>query len=168
MKNIERYYEARRLKNSGLTLRAVGLKMGLSGTRIREMIIRVNKMEAREEREKKNPGLIPWYRPLSEKTKRELNRVGLYSSKREDFKIWGSSEFRMYHGKALHPEEVIQDEDNRWVHNKRRLSLDALNELRLLLGFPPYVPPIHNPSPKEIIRAIRILDKAGYGAVKRE
>jgi len=166
MKNIERYYEARRLRDSGLTLKATGQKMGLSGARIREMVWKLNKMEEREAYEKEHPESIPWYEPLNGKAKTELNRHGLYNKNKEDFLIWGADKFEMYHGQVILP-GVVKNK-NGWppYRTGEKLSLSTLNQLRVVLGFCQYIPPIHKPSQKEIARAMRILEAAGYAAIK--
>jgi hypothetical protein len=166
MKNIERYYQARRFRTDGLTLKEIGIKMGLSATRVREMIIRINKIEQREKYEKEHPESIPWYRPLNDRAKTELNRHGLYHKRKEDFLIWGADKFEMYHGQVISPKAVKNV--NGWppYRTGEKLSLFTLNQLRAVLGFPQYIPPIRKPTQKEIARAIRVLEAAGYAVIK--
>ena len=157
MRDWKRYEEAKRLRDTGLTFKAVGAALGVSAERAREMVA----LQVRRERQlawaAENPRTPPWWEGLKHRTKYELERAGFES--RESCAAFAADELTIWRGAA-----VFKDNDDvnwwRWTH--KRFPLAMVNEIRAWLGCAPYAKASKAATPAELERARKLLERNGW------
>lgn len=157
MRDWSRYEEAKRLRDSGLSLDAIGAELGVGASRVREML----KFLARKEREEawraENPVSPRWHDGLKLSIRLELERKGFNS--REACVVFAADELKTWHGVV-----VFQDCDYEdwWRYSDKRFPIAVVNEIRAWLGVPPYVKPPKVTTAAEIERARKLLEENGW------
>jgi len=148
--NWARYEEAKRLHDSGMTYVAAGKVMGVSGSRMAQMVQRLIRNQARLEYLKKNPRLPRWDDNLDTESKTLLSWMGIVT--KEGCDVFAGADFRCHYERAFIPYP-------RGVHD---ITIKRLNIIRAWLGAPPFVKAQRAASAGELARAIRLLEKSGY------
>ena len=152
MKNWKRHEEARRLRDSGMTLKAVGEEIGLSDSRVWTMLVQ---LEIRDRLGEPPP---KWHEGLKQRTINHLERAGINS--REDCLPLTSENLTVWRKSiALHGWEEDRLD---WRWSRKKLPLDVVNDVRAWLGFPPYIPKPRIASQIEINHARRLLERHGW------
>ena len=109
MRDWKRYEEAKRLRDTGLTLKATGAVLGVSGGRVREMLAVLERRERSRAWEADNPRPKPWWHGLAHRTKYELERAGFDS--RESCAAFAADE-------AQNAAAIIDGKDARLIVHK--------------------------------------------------
>jgi len=156
----DRYYEAKKLRDSGLTYKLIGDKLGVCGNRARQMVIRAERREEKIQYLREHPEETPWYHSLSEGAMMEANRLGIYGSSPEEFNEWCSDLLKIKRGRVVPPKGLA-----RRIYVKT-VSINTVNEIRKALGAQPLIVHDRTPTKNEITRAINLLKKAGYKVTK--
>ena len=151
----KRYEEAKRLRESGLTFKAIGISLGVSGSRARQMYKSQLTYEHRCAMEAENPRPKAWHHGLSYSTVDELKRIGVNS--KEECMILAADNLTI-----LHRRVVLQ---NLRGDSSEELLLSTVNEVRIWLGISKYVPPTRVASPAQLERAKRLLERHGWRVV---
>jgi hypothetical protein len=144
-KDWKRHEEAKRLRDSGMTLKAVGAVLGVGAERVRNMLGDI-------ERRDRVLATNPWWAGLEPRTVNALLSRGIDSCEAcaplaaNDLKFdLGSVWFKLPDGR------------------REYLSLLQINAVRAWLGVAPYVPPDRSIGLKERMeRARRLLERNGY------
>jgi transcriptional regulator with XRE-family HTH domain len=160
MRDWERYEEAKRLRDSGLTLKEVGARLGLSGSRIRQMLQTLERRERQIAREKEDPSLVPWWRGLKVDTAMILQGIGFYS--RDDCMELAADELTILNG---YVELLGWDQETYSLgYIKTNITIKRLNEVRAWLGVAPYTYTIEQcvASAASLDRARQLLERHGY------
>lgn len=157
MRDWKRYEEAKRLRDTGLTLKATGAVLGVSGGRVREMLTALERRERSRAWEADNPRPKPWWHGLAHRTKYELERAGFDS--RESCEVFAADDLTMWRGAV-----VFKDSDDadwwRWTHKRFKLSM--ANEIRAWLGCQPFAKAPKATSAAELERARKLLERNGW------
>lgn len=153
----ERYEEAKRLRDSGMTYKAVGLSLGVCATRAYRII---KDGDLRIETEKRRQAYRPWHDGLRGYVAMELDRVGIKS--REDCMRLASNDLPVRGGSVTMPGWKLRG----WPEDTLKLKIAVLNEVRSWLGVPAFVPKPRTASAKELERAIRLLERHGFSVIK--
>ena len=158
MKDWSRYEEAKRLRDSGMTYKDVGERMGVSSTRAREMVISMERKLRWIRFRAENPKPKKWYEGLSFATSNRLHECGF--SSREDCLILAKDDLQMFNRCVVLP--WWETDRGMWRFSNKKLSLKVVNEVRLWLGVKEFVPKARVASHSEIERARRLLESHGY------
>lgn len=160
MRNWARYEEAKRLRDTGMTLMEVGASMGISATRVRDMLASLQrKKESDAAMADKSP---KWWDGLDYQTTRRLNESGMHC--RDDCKVLLSDDLKMWRGMVLVP-GLEEDEIRKWA-GTNRLSLKVVNKVRLWLGGVEFTPSPRVATDAEISAAKRLLERNGWTVSK--
>lgn len=160
MRNWQRYEEAKRLRDTGLTLKATGALLGVSGPRVRDMLATLERRERGRAFEAENPRTPPWHEGLKHRTVYELERAGFDS--RDACMTLAAKELTMWRGAVALPGWEEYKQSWRWKWCEKRLTLAMVNEVRTWLGAAPYVPVARVASAAELERARRLLERNGW------
>jgi len=160
MRDWKRYEEAKRLRDTGLTLKATGALLGVSGNRVRDMLGTLERRDRQIAREAEDPSLVPWWRGLQLRTHYELKQRGFDS--REACMALAADELTIWRGAVALPGWEEDKEAWRWKWSKRKLKLAMVNEVRAWLGVAPYVLGQRVASAAELDRARRLLERNGW------
>jgi hypothetical protein len=157
MRDWKRYEEAKRLRDTGLTLKATGAALGVSGARVRDMLATLERRERRRAWEAENPRPKPWWQGLAHRTKYELERAGFDS--RESCSEFAADELTIWRGAA-----VFKDSDDAdwWRWTQKRFPLSMVNEIRAWLGCQPYAKAPKATTAAELERARKLLERNGW------
>ena len=158
MRNWKKYEEAKNLRDTGLTLKAIGAVLGVSGARVGEMLSTLKRREDHASWEAEDKSRIPWHRGLKINTYWILNSRGFDS--RESCVALAADDLTMWRGSVALPGWEA-DKDS-WAYSKRKLKLKIVNEVRAWLGVKPYVPGRRVASDKELERARMLLERHGW------
>ena len=133
MRDWTRYEEAKRLRDSGLTLNEAGEALGVSRSRVYEMLGMLKRRDIHRAWALDNKIAPPWWEGLGNKTRFALERAGFES--REACVAFCADELTIWN-RAV----VFRDSDHAewWRWTNRRLPLGAVNEVRAWLGCQPY------------------------------
>jgi hypothetical protein len=159
MPDQNRYEEARRLRNTGLTLKAVGAALGVSGERVRSMLNSLEREERRSAKEAADPSLIPWNRGLEHATYLKLYRAR-FESREECMALASNDLTPSWRGYVRIPGWVKHK--NYCTDGELVLPLALVNEVRAWLGAVPLIPTTRIASAKELERARRLLERHGW------
>ena len=77
MRDWKRYEEAKRLRDTGLTLKATGAAPGVCGDTVRYMLASLERREKSRVWATENPSLVPWWWGLKHGTRWELEQRGI-------------------------------------------------------------------------------------------
>jgi len=161
MRNLERYREAKRLRDSGMTLRQAGATMGVSAQSIRDMVTWIERWDAQCAREAANPSLIEWSRGLDNDTIWALRRLGIES--RDGCQIF-AGELVFHRRDVCLPgwEEYKDKEPREWDRCPNKIRLFHVNKIRVWLGVEPFIYVKPAPSAAYLERAKVMLERNGY------
>ena len=154
MRDWKRYEEAKRLRDTGLTFKAVGAALGVGVERARQMVASYARREEQLARWKENP---PWWEGLTGQTGRKLEWAGFDS--RESCAAFAADELQMWRGAVVFKD---RDEANWWRWTRKRFTLAMTNEIRAWLGVKPYAKPQKATSAQELERARKLLERNGW------
>ena len=158
MRDLKRYEEAKRLRDTGLTLKATGVAMGVSAARVGDMLSFLRRIERRAAQLAENPIAPPWWEGLKPRTKYELERYGFNS--RDACLAFASDDLTIWRGAVVFPD---CDEHDWWRWSCKRFPLSTANEIRAWLGVKPIAKPAAKPATAaEIERARRLLALHGW------
>ncbi|CAB4159773.1 hypothetical protein UFOVP726_9 [uncultured Caudovirales phage] len=140
-----RYEEAKRLRDSGLTLKQTGEAIGVSGNRVRQML---KALERREEYDAHRAA--EWWLGMDRnRVAWPLEQAGFAS--RDDCLTLAANDLELRGGYVYLPG---------WEKNQARvISLAVVNHARAWLGAPPFSKPA---APRNIKAAISLLERHGY------
>jgi hypothetical protein len=158
-KDWTRYEEAKRLRDSGMTFKAIGISLGVGMQRAREIVEKQERRERALAAERDNPSPIPWHRGLAYGMKYKLEIRGFRS--KEDCEILCSDDLVVYRRSVALP-GWEPCEGWEWKCSEKRLSFAEVNEVRAWLGASPFVPPQRIVSEAAIERAKKLLERNGY------
>lgn len=159
MRDWTRYENAKKLRDAGMTFKAVGVELCVSVERARQMVAAQERRERRIAVEAENPSLVPWHRGLKYGTRYELERRGFTS--KEDCGILCGDDLEVYRRSVALP-GWQPCEKWEWERNDKRLSFALVNEVRAWLGAELFVPPQRKATDAELERAKRLLERHGY------
>ena len=158
MRDWKRYEEAKRLRDTGLTLKATGAALGISAARVRDMLAALERRERQLAREAENPSLVPWWRGLKYGTLYELQTRGFDS--RDACMALVTDKLTIWRGAVALP--GWEEDKDSWRWSKKKLTLAIVNEVRAWLGVAPYVRGPRVASAAELGRARRLLERHGW------
>lgn len=156
MRDIERYQQAKALRQQGLTYAEVGKALGVSATRAMYMVQWLDRQAQAKAQGANTPSRDPtWWDGLRVSTAHALHKAGIQSKGDcgqllDDLQVaaWRSAAAGLHlNGPALFV---------------RSSSRQELNEVRLWLGGVAYVEPQKPVSPERLRAAMRLLEKHGY------
>jgi hypothetical protein len=158
MRDWKRYEEAKRLRDTGLTLKETGAALGVCGDTVRNMLAKLKSREKVSVWAAENPSLVPWSWGLKDGTRWELEQRGFDS--RDACMALAADELTIWRGYVALPgwEEDKVD----WRRSKRKLGLSMVNEVRARLGVAPYVPVQRVENTADLERARRLLERHGW------
>lgn len=158
MRNWGKYEEAKRLRDTGLTIKAIGAVLGVSGGRVGEMLSTLKRREDRALWEEEDKSRIPWHRGLKINTYWTLKSRGIDS--RESCAALAADYLTMWRGSVALP--GWENDKDSWAYSKHKLKLKIVNEVRAWLGVKPYIPGQRTASAKELERARMLLERNGW------
>lgn len=169
MKDWSRYEEARALRDSGLSLKAVGQRLGISGSRVASMLRQLARKQAQDAREAADPSLVPWDRGLSGRARFALMRAGIESP---EACAWLAADLLQVHKGAVMMPGWKEVKDDARLLDRKRLTMGVVNEVRAFLGVAPYVH-VHTQeskaaTDKQIQRAKLLLERNGWRVLPRD
>lgn len=159
MRDWTRYEEAKRLRDSGMTFKAVGEALGVSAARARDLVRGQENRAAYLAYREANPKAPDWFAGLSANTARRLKECGFNS--REDCHFLAADDLQMWRGSVVLP-GWEEDRSVLWKWSDRKLSIAVVNEVRAWLGAEPFVPQQRKVTEAELQRAKRMLERHGY------
>lgn len=159
MRDWKRYEEAKRLRDSGLTFKAVGEALGVGADRARDLVKAQERREAYLAYRAEHPRKPEWFDGLTAKTAERLKRCDLNS--REDCMALASDDLQMWSGSVALP-GWEEDRGVLWKWSDKKLSIAVVNEVRAWLGVSPFVPRQREATAAELERAKRLLEHHGY------
>ena len=140
-----------------MTLKAVGMKMGISRTRVAYMVGQVLRRDRRLAEEEANPTPPHWAIELKFKTRCKLERAG-FSSK-ESCYVFAADSFDVWSGAIVFKDSDYEDWQ-RW--SLKRFTPTEVNEIRAWIGCAPYEIPAKPATAKRLESAKRLLEKNGW------
>lgn len=154
MRDWTKAEEAKRLRERGLTFRAVGEVLGCSANHARQLVLKIERRD--RELAIGRPNYLarpPWWSGLSTRTVWELENAGFFS--REDCMILAEDEMTSYSGWMNPPGW----KNSPW--QRRMLSLKCVIEVRKWLGVSPH--PLEEIILRRQLKAARkLLEKHGW------
>ena len=163
MKNIEKYKEAKRLLDSGLTHKQIADIMGTSVGWVPNALKRLKRFDEGShlytayQAEKDR---IEWMKGLSAEAIKWIDRAKLRS--KEELKELKSETLTVRYGYvALAGWEL----EGGWSWTPKKIPLRVVNEIRAWLGVPSYVVGSPPASKAEIARSRRLLEENGWQVV---
>lgn len=155
MTPLERYEKAKRLRDTGLTLKAIGAELGVSSTRVRQMLEELERRAWRAEHPQPEPDPPlpdPWWHGLSARTLNELQCASFDS--RESCAVFASDNLTVSHGVVVFRDTLSGD---LW-----RVPLSVVNEVRAWLGCQPLTKTRKVTSAAALDRARKLLERNGW------
>jgi hypothetical protein len=158
MRDWKRYEEAKRLRDTGLTLKATGAAPGVCGDTVRYMLASLERREKSRVWATENPSLVPWWWGLKHGTRWELEQRGIDS--RDAYMALAADELSIWRGAVALP--GWEEDKDAWRRSKRKIELSMVNEVRAWLGVAPYVPVQRVANTADLERARRLLERHGW------
>lgn len=157
MRDWKRYEEAKRLRDTGLTLKATGAALGVSVTRVSTMLAQLELRERHRAWKAENPRPPDWWEGLKSGTQCTLEFYGFDS--RESCEAFAANDLTVWRGAI-----VFKDSDDAdwWRWTNKRFPLSMVNEIRAWLGHPPYAKTLKATTAAELERARKLLERNGW------
>ena len=159
MKDWTKHEEAKRLRDSGMTFKAIGAEIGVNyrhvGSMLKRLAIRNEYIAEGLEYPESKP---TWWDGLDSRIAYELQDRGFYS--REACMFFAGDEFTLYRGSVVLP--GWDQEKNSFGYSDKKITLSKVNKVRAWLGVNPYVPGPRLASDAELDRARRLLERHGW------
>lgn len=159
MRDWTRHEKAKKLRDSGMTFKAVGEALGVGAARASDMVRMQERREAYQAYRAEHPEPTKWFDGLTTGTAYRLEQCGFHS--RDDCLSLARGNLEMWRGSVV-LDGWKEDRGVLWKWSKKKLSLAIVNEVRAWLGVKPFAPPQPEATAAELERAKRLLERHGY------